>query len=195
MIGETINNWTILENDIEKSTPKHKYVVCKCKCGKIKSVLLETIINEKSKSCGCINIKHNKSKSRIYKIWKGIKTRCYNKNNSRYSFYGGRGIRMCDEWVNNFTLFYDWSVENGYNENLSIDRIDVNGNYEPSNCRWVDDITQSNNCRTNIYVTLNGVTKTLKQWCREYKTNYSRVYYRVTHGWRLEDSLVTPPMR
>lgn len=189
MIGEKIGNWTIISNDYKNSTTKHKRVICRCDCGKIKSVLLETIKNGKSKSCGCSNVKHGKGNTRLYKIWKGIKVRCLCKNNSHYKWYGNRGITICDEWKNDFMSFYNWSIDNGYKENLTIDRIDNDGNYEPNNCRWVDMITQSNNCRTNIYFTLNGIKKTLKQWCREYDINYSKVYYRITHGWTIEDAL------
>lgn len=192
MKNKIINNWTILKDDDKHSTSKHKRVICKCCCGTIKSVLLENLITGKSKSCGCKKYKYKNKNKRLYNIWKGIKVRCLCKTNNRYKYYGGRGIKICDEWKNDFISFQEWSINNGYKDNLTIDRIDVNGNYEPNNCRWVNNIIQSNNCRTNIYFTLNGNTQTLKQWCREYNIDYRMVYYRVTHGWTLKEALSIP---
>lgn len=111
--------------------------------------------------------KHGKKGTKLYNTWLHMKTRCYNKNYNRYDDYGGRGITICDEWINDFKAFYDWSMSNGYKDNLTIDRIDVNGNYEPDNCRWADRKTQANNRRNNVYLTYNGKTKTISQWSRE----------------------------
>lgn len=96
---------------------------------------------------------HGYSKSKLYKILNGMKNRCYNKNAYNYSYYGGRGITICDDWLNDFMTFYDWAINSGYKEGLSIDRIDVNGNYEPNNCRWKTSKQQCNNKRNNIKLT------------------------------------------
>lgn len=137
---------TVIEERDEK-------YLCKCKCGKIKEIRKYDILNGKTKSCGCLqrqktsnaNTKHGKRNERLYNIWCGMKQRCYNKNHVRYSRYGGRGITVCDEWKNDFKVFYDWAMLHGYADNLTIDRIDNNGNYTPSNCRWVDYKTQYEN--------------------------------------------------
>lgn len=110
-----------------------------------------------------------------------MKDRCYNPNDKRYKNYGGRGIKVCDEWLNSFENFYNWTVNNGYQEGLTIDRIKVDGNYEPSNCRWADMETQSNNRTTNINITYQGQTKTLKQWCDIYNLNYKSAHAKIRY--------------
>ena len=105
-----------------------------------------------------------------------MKSRYLNKNNSRYKDYGGRGITVCDEWLNDFTAFYKWSLNNGYSENLSIDRINVNGNYCPENCRWITMKEQSNNKRNTILITINEETLNIAQWCK--KLNMSNWKFR-----------------
>lgn len=136
------------------------------------------------------NFKHGKSHTRLYKTYSNIKMRCYNADNSRYRFYGARGIMMCDEWLNDFQAFYDWAMANGYQENLTIDRIDVDGNYEPTNCRWVTRQSQQNNRRDNHLIEFNGQVHTMAEWARIAGINYHTLAQRVnTYGWSVEKAL------
>lgn len=125
---------------------------------------------------------HNLSYSRLYRILGCIKQRCYNKKHIAYKNYGGRGITVCDEWKNDFMSFYNWAINNGYNDNLTIDRIDNNGNYQPDNCKWSTDIEQSNNKRTNHYLEIGGERKTLIQWSREKNIPYDCLISRLRRG-------------
>ena len=130
---------------------------------------------------------------RLYRIWSGIKSRCYTKANKAYNRYGGRGISMCQEWKDNFVAFYKWAMDNGYLDDLSIDRINVNGNYEPSNCRWSTPKEQSDNIRCNILITIGNETLDLQQWCDKIGIKRSTVNTRVRMcGWSYERALTTP---
>lgn len=134
--------------------------------------------------------KHGKCNTRLYRRWKHMKDRCYNKNYKRYSDYGGRGIVVCDEWRNDFQAFYDWAINNGYKENLSIDRIDNNKGYSPDNCQWVDVATQNRNTRRTINFTYQGETHCLKDWCEILNLKYTTVKQRVTqYHWPIEKAL------
>ena len=117
-------------------------------------ILSNHLKSGKIKSCGCLNKqgnpKHGLRYTRLYRIWINMKTRCYNKNTNRYKDYGARGITICNEWRNDFMSFYNWSMNNGYDENLTIDRINNDKNYEPSNCRWITVKEQNRNKRNNI---------------------------------------------
>lgn len=133
--------------------------------------------------------KHGKSKTRLYNIWLNMKARCYNLNNHKYNDYGGRGITICEAWLNDFQAFYDWAMANGYSDDLSIDRIDVNGNYEPSNCRWTDNETQSNNRRSNRFIEYNGKSQTIEQWAKELNVDYKKFHSRLKRGWSIEKAI------
>lgn len=148
---------------------------CKCDCGNVAEVNRRRMMTGHIKSCGCMkgNPTHGKRHTRLYIIWTGMKARCYNENSIEYKRYGFRGISICEEWKNNFEAFYDWAVENGYEEKLTIDRIDVNGNYEPSNCRWSTTLEQGCNKRNNHFLTVDGETKILSQWEREFNIHSS----------------------
>lgn len=120
-------------------------------------------LNKRGDKRGCI-ITHGCTNTRLYEIWCGIKKRCYNSKDKRYKNYGGRGITVCEEWKNSFEAFHNWAMANGYNENLTIERIDVNGNYCPENCKWATLREQMRNTTRNHFVTAFGETKTIAEW-------------------------------
>jgi hypothetical protein len=163
--------------------------VCKCECGTIRSVNKRELSRGRTKSCGCQRILENKSRtthglseSRIYKIWGSMKQRCSNPNRADYSLYGGKGIKVCQSWLD-FEEFLKWSLKNGYAKNLSIDRIDTNGDYEPANCRWVTNIRQQNNKSNNHFITYMGKTMSMKDWSRRLKIPYKTLKARASLGW------------
>lgn len=172
--------------------------LCLCDCGNLTEVRISHLTSKHTTSCGCIHKEntsklfstHNKTKTRIYKIWIGMKQRCYNSSNQDYKYYGGRDIVVCSEWKDDFQTFYNWAMSHGYNDNLTIDRIDVNKNYTPYNCQWTTRKQQGRNRRTNLYFTIGGVTKCLKEWCELYHINYNRVRDRVIKlNWTIEKAL------
>ncbi len=126
---------------------------------------------------------HGLKHSRIYNTWCRMKQKCYNSKDDHYKYYGERGIKVCDEWLNDPIVFYNWSMENGYNDNLTIDRIDVDGNYEPSNCRWATQKQQVRNRRNTIHLTYKGQTKPLAEWCEILNLNYGTIKRRLYKGW------------
>ena len=132
---------------------------------------------------------HGKTHTRLYNIYKGMKRRCYNKTDKDYKDYGGRDITICDEWLNDFMSFYNWSMNNGYDESLTIDRMDNNKGYSPDNCRWVDVKTQSNNTRRNVYLTYCGLTLTLAEWSRKLKVNRNTLKWRYRRGYTDKECL------
>ena len=149
--------------------------VCKCDCGNETIVYSNFLKSGHTKSCGCLQKEvvsnifrtHNLSKTKLYKRWEDMKNRCYTKTQTMYKYYGAKGIKICEEWLdkeNGLNNFYNWSMKNGYRDNLTIDRIDSKGNYTPDNCRWVDRFVQNNNTSRNHLVTYNNETHSLAQW-------------------------------
>lgn len=159
-------------------------------------------------ACGCLNTerlangevhyKHGLSGTRLYSIFNGMKTRCYNPNSEAYQWYGAKGVTICQEWLDDFETFYNWAMENGYRDDLSIDRIDYNGNYEPSNCRWATDKEQANNMSTNHIVYLGGDRYTLSEAAAMSNVSYDTYKYRETFGtgagWTENDKLFIPTL-
>lgn len=142
-----------------------------------------------------MNYKHGlgNTKNRLYRIWANMKSRCYNPKASRFEHYGGKGVIICPEWLHDFRAFYDWAMSHGYSDELSIDRIDVNGNYEPDNCRWERPKVQSNNLSVNRKITFNGVTRTLSEWATATGINRRTIAARLDlHGWTVEQALTIP---
>lgn len=173
---------------------------CICSCGKETIVRQPDLKSGRTTSCGCRfseqlaerNSKHGLSGTKLCNIWRSMKDRCYNSNCPAYKNYGGRGIKVCDEWFSDLKAFYDWSIANGYDEGLTIDRIDVNGNYEPSNCRWVDRIVQANNTRSNHFIEYDGRTQTIAEWSKELGIKQHTILRRLSLGWTIERALRTP---
>lgn len=169
------------------------YWECVCDCGNTTLVRTSNLTGGKVKSCGCLQHKgnptHNQSRTRVYRIYAKMLRRCFVESDPAYSRYGGRGITMCDEWKNSFVAFSDWAYSNGYADNLTIDRIDNNGDYCPENCRWTDYLTQCNNKRNNRVFEHNGETKTLSEWCKALNLSYKRIYFRITNGWTFEEAI------
>lgn len=174
--------------------------LCQCSCGNIKNVKHKGLTSKTTLSCGCLQIEHvvnmnketktihNLSNSRIYKIWQMMKDRCLNSNNKDYINYGDRGIAVCEEWLD-FNNFHIWSIKNGYNEILTIDRINNNKGYCPENCRWETRKIQSNNTRRNRYITLNGEEKTLQQWADYLNISKSSLSERIQRKWTEDEIL------
>lgn len=183
--GITDSKLTIICQDEDYVSPNGKHYarwLCQCGCEehKMVSVLGSHLKSGAIKSCGCLGkerrkeacTKHGKSNTRLYGIWKNIKHRCYNPNSEFYYCYGGKGIKMCDEWIEDFEAFYDWSMASGYNDNLTIDRKNNDKDYCPENCRWTDEFSQAmNHCiQKNNTSGVRGV-----KWDAEYEKWYSQI--------------------
>ena len=202
MEGKRFERLTVIERDNTRPSG-HGHVriwKCICDCGNIVYASTNSLKSGNTKSCGCYkrdfsrrnNTTHGMSKTELYNVWNSMKTRCYNKKSERYSSYGGRGISVCDEWRHDYKAFYDWCMENGYKSGLTIDRIDVDGNYCPENCRWVDYTTQANNMRTNHVIEFNGESHTIAEWSRITSITPAALYHRCSRGWSVEKMLTTP---
>lgn len=169
LTGLRFGRLTVLE--FVPTEDRHSHWLCKCDCGNEKTIDAQKLLSFSTKSCGCWKIekivkhstKHNGKGTRLYEIWKNMKQRCLNTHNPHYQDYGGRGIKMCNEWLGDFSTFRDWAFANGYSDDLSIDRIDNNGNYKPTNCRWTDRKNQCNNRRSNIFVVFNNKQITISE--------------------------------
>jgi|WetSurMetagenome_2_1015567.scaffolds.fasta_scaffold45095_4 hypothetical protein len=191
---------TVIERAKNNKSGKARWL-CQCDCGKLTTVLADSLISGKTKSCGCYRknvagknapIKHGKSNTRLFNIWSGMKSRCYCKSNRYYQNYGGRGIIVCNEWINNFNDFYQWSINNGYSDDLTIDRIDNSGNYEPSNCRWATYQEQENNRRNTIYLDICGCRKPLSEWSEIVGISSPTIEWRMKNHWPFEQLFIEP---
>ena len=197
MTGRKYGRYTVLEK-----IRKHNkwYWVCKCECGNIKEVNGSFLRNGMIQSCGCLHrdmmktkTKHGMINTKLYYTWMNMIERCRNPRNKAYKNYGGRGIVVCEEWKSDFMVFYKWAISNGYDEKLTLDRIDVNGNYEPSNCRWITNKEQQNNRRNNHYVTFNGETHTITEWGEITGLGAKNIHNRiVNYHWNIEKALTIP---
>lgn len=182
---------------LDKSGDKRRKWICKCDCGNTKMALSNELKSGRIKSCGCLKHKpyhttHGLSETRLYRIWGNMKSRCNNPKVDCYENYGGRGISICEEWANDFNKFYQWAMNNGYSDNLTLERINNDGNYMPSNCKWTTSKEQSRNKRVNVFITYNGRTMTQKDWSYELGGSPSLVSNRLRRGWSKEKAVSTP---
>lgn len=206
--NEKHNRLTILEEIEPRYTSggnKKRMIKVQCECGTIKDTMLTEVINGKIKSCGCYNrekagknlITHNLSGTRLYRIWKDMRRRCNNPNRNNYIHYGARGITYSEEW-DDYKVFHEWAMSNGYDDALSIDRINHNGNYEPSNCRWIPISEQnSNTCRQKPFkaISPDGIeytSRVIKDFAKEHNLHRAGISdclngrYSHHRGWKFE---------
>ncbi len=208
LTGQRFGRLVVISRTDDYVTPKGRHIakwLCQCDCGNMHKATGCHLRSGSLKSCGCYNnecrrarvIRHGQSDTRLHDVWNSMRYRCSNPNNKGYHLYGERGIKVCNEWLGSdgFQNFSKWAFSNGYDESAphgkcTIDRIDVNGNYEPSNCRWVSVQDQNNNRRSNRYLTLNGETRTLAQWARITGIGWSTILARIDkYGWSVKDAL------
>lgn len=195
LIGERFGKLLVV-NRAERES-KYVFYECLCDCGNMVVVNSCNLLNGSTQSCGClarkvrveVHVTHGDSKTRLYKIWKGMHYRCNPCRKEQEPNYAGRGISVCDDWKD-YKNFRAWALQNGYDDWLTIDRIDVNGNYEPSNCRWANAVTQCRNKRENLK-TRDGVT--LKEMAEKTGIKYHTIYQRIYKlGWSVEDAVSAP---
>ena len=176
----------------------HTYWICKCECGGETIARSSHLLSGNVSTCGCGKSHkrtHGDTGKRLYTIWSNMKSRCYNKNSSEYFRYGGRGISICEEWLD-YGVFKDWAINNGYSDELSIDRINNDGNYEPKNCKWSTAKEQANNTSRNRNVCVNGETHSVTEWARILGINQSTLSMRMNkYGWSEERAIKTEVKR
>lgn len=187
LTGKKFNRLTVMRLTDERRNSQRVWE-CLCTCGRRCYVRSHTLVSGEAKSCGCIfkerNFKHGYSNifnGRLQRIHNGILTRCYNPNHHSYQNYGARGIAVCDEWKS-LENFANWALANGYEDNLSLDRINSSGNYEPSNCRWATRREQANNTRKNRFIEVDGVVMTIANAARKFGIKPATLLYRINKG-------------
>lgn len=198
LTGRQFGRWTVLEY---AGYSNGVMWLCQCECGKRKEIRSDRLRYGRSTSCGCYrtevtlketikkNTKHGMYNTRLYHIWQGMKQRCSRTcPEHEYNNYYGRGIRVCLEWENDFETFMKWAIDNGYGEGLTIDRIDVNGNYEPKNCQWASPIEQARNKRNTLMIKYRGEERSLPEWAEILGVNYSTLGARLRRGMSVEEA-------
>ena len=202
LTGQRFGRLTVIERADTKG--KRTMWLCKCDCGREKSIGSHNLLTGNTSSCGCLwketvpsynkenNTRHGDSHTKLHKAWLNMRYRCFNKRCKFYDNYGGRGITICEEW-SVYENFRDWALANGFANGLSIDRIDVDGNYCPENCRWVSEKVQQNNRRVNNYLTLNGTRHTIQEWSEITGIGWTTINERLKNGWTVEKALTKKP--
>lgn len=204
LTGLRFGKLTVMEyagyNVHTNNTIQHKWK-CVCDCGNEKEVETRHLLSGHCKSCGCMphrptnpNHKHYLTDTPLYNVWKSMKGRCYVKTNSSYKHYGARGITVCEEWKNDFMNFYNWALANGYDPNgksreYTLDRIDVNGNYEPNNCRFVNMLIQANNKTDTKRHLVNGEYLTIRETSEKYGVDYKRLKGLHDKGMEIQEAI------
>lgn len=204
IVGERFGRLTVLCRVEDKVYPKgykKPQYECVCDCGNKKVVERGNLLTGNTTSCGCYKkeldhkrfLRHGYAENpdKLYQKWLSMRNRCLNPNATGYENYGGRGIKVCAEW-DDYEVFREWAIDQGYKEGLTIDRIDVDGNYEPNNCRFTTMKEQNNNRRTTNFHTYNGKTQSEMKWAEEYGISYEALKTRLKYGWSFEDALNTP---
>lgn len=199
-IGNRYSYVTITQEQPE--TLKNKQIQCLCDCGSIFIGNINNLRNGHAQSCGCLitarskqaSTTHGKSYTRLYKIYAGMKERCYNPNHHKFKSYGKRGVTICDKWLNDFDLFYKWAEHNNYSDDLTIDRINVDGCYSPENCRWISNNEQQLNKTDTIKITYNDEEIILLSFLRAMnrEKDYGAITARLRRGWSVEDAINRP---
>lgn len=199
LVGKRFGRLTVVAYDSCHPHGKSMWQ-CRCECGNICVVRGTRLTSGHTKSCGCYSqditkarvTTHGLSNTRLYNIWRVMRKRCDYENGANYKNYGAKGIRVCEEWYN-FENFRDWAITNGYEECLTIDRIDNNGDYTPENCRWVDMKAQSRNTSRNKVITFRGETHCMKDWADILGINYRTIQHRINvYGWSVERAFTAP---
>lgn len=196
--GQRFYRWSVI-GIASKTSDNHQKWHCICDCGAERDVLGKDLRNGKSKSCGCLSRelsakraeKHGLHKHPLYTIWCNMHSRCENPNNPSFYNYGGRGIKICEEW-NNPESFILWGISHGYSEGLQLDRINNDGDYSPENCRFVPLYVNQNNKRTNWNICFCGIVLTISQWSTFLGVPEARIRHRLYSGWSVEDALFKP---
>lgn len=173
---------------------KHRkaYWLCECACGNFKVTSGTRLREGKTTSCGCKQYIHKMKGTRLYSIWQNMKSRCRAKSGRNFTFYTSKGIVVCNEWANDFVAFSKWAEDHGYEDSLTIDRIDGNLGYFPENCRWVTPKQQQNNMSSNRVITIDGVSHTMSEWSDISGVNAYNIYNRLKMKWDIKKAVFTP---
>jgi hypothetical protein len=206
LTGKRFGRLTVLEFD-HKDKYYNSYWKCRCDCGNELIATAGRLRSGHSKSCGCYSREraaevcktrttHNLSKHPLYGVWSNMIARCENPKNPDFqNWYGSKGVTVCDEWRNDFKVFYDWAMLNGYKKGLTIDRVNGEGNYEPDNCRWVTPKKQANNTSRNKLIEFEGETRTLSEWADYLGINYHTLQGRIRRSWSVKDAFNIPILK
>ena len=184
-IGQKYNHWTIIDISTRSKLCGIAFIR-KCDCGTIRTIQLSSLIRNKTKSCGCINKVNYDTKSSLYKIYMHMKGRCYCKTDKKYKNYGKRGIKICKELLEDYNVFLNWSIKNGYKEGLSIERIDVNGDYKPNNCKFISISEQTKNKTTSHYYKYNDKIYSLKELTTIFAHSYKYLHREIVTNKNLD---------
>lgn len=196
LTGETFGRLSVLRR--EENDKRGTIWTCLCECGVQKVVSTQLLRTGHAKSCGCLQREawckttHGATNTKAFRAWQMMKNRCTNKNHKDWLYYGIRGITFCERWGSFENFLADMGPPEG---DVSLDRIDVNGNYEPANCRWADSKTQARNRRNNRLITLDGVTRTMSEWSEVTGFGLTTIRARINNGWSVERALSTPPKK